>query len=208
MGIQKVATIIEPLSSLQVFHSNRLQLSSCTFRTPCSRRACKVAKRDSSNSPSIAIQASEIRTNNVIKVIKRNRYVSQIEIPLSSIRSCKIIDQFVGTVSCRIVGASLNCVFFIGRGWRMIKLLMKVRRTRAVVRIPPKVGRRNEKDFCREFGMGYLGYMVMILRRDSNTFLKRRLRLWLGWTGDHDPGGEFPAILLCFLSYLRCGNCW
>ena len=62
----------------------------------------------------------------------------------------------------------------------MIKWLMKVRRKRTVVRVPPEVGRRSAEAFYREFGTGYLGYTVMILRKGSNTFLKRRLRLCLG----------------------------
>lgn len=102
----------------------------------------------------------------------------------------------------------LFIVFVLGneREWlMMIKQLGKVKRRRQVLLLLllGMKRRSSARDSFQEFGMEFLGYTAMILRRGFNIFLKRKLLLLLEWLGDRDPGGGCRGILLYFLFYLR-----
>lgn len=86
--------------------------------------------------------------------------------------------------------------------WLMTKELEKVKTNRQVL-LPLQIERR-ARDLLPAFGMEYLDCMEMILKRDCNTFLKKKLLFWLEWTGDLNHGGKQLGILLCFQLYSRC----
>lgn len=86
--------------------------------------------------------------------------------------------------------------------WLMTKELEKVKTNRQVL-LPLQIERR-ARDLLPAFGMEYLDCMEMILKRDCNTFLKKKQLFWLEWTGDLNHGGRQLGILLCFQLYSRC----